>query len=429
VNSPTLQRLTERPFGAAAIDPAKVVPTSSGGSPAPTLRRTLSGTSGPTSTVARVPSASPVNRALGDTTTWTPRLNSGTDRGGAPMYDNASVQRLLDRRPDLPRLQNPVGGKPDFSNVRTGAAAGAAPPVAALRSMTDTSSPVAPAASPATGAPGMPVLRRTLDPSPVSPSTSSAPQVQAATARAVDGISANTVSARSRITSALLNPMGNDAELVRRLENSQRSAAGRGSPQARRLLAQPYLDALGLAGKADAEGLTAGNQAMLQMPSLEAAAHEGAARRRLEADTFNVDAGYRERVLANETATRRAELERPTLETDADGRLLRVTGTTAAPVTGADGSQVRMPQRTARDYQADSDDRLLAELLGMQKDPATGEFAVDALSNARQQLAEIRGRGGAEPRQEGSPYAEGRRLVGPDGRYYVVTNGQPVAED
>lgn len=193
--------------------------------------------------------------------------------------------------------------RPDFGNVAAGAPSQPRLTPGTLNTFTGSDgvtrrvdpAPPASAAAPAQ----QPALRA---PAPVVAAPSTAPQVQEATARAASGIAGNTLNTRGRITSALLNPMGNDAELLRRLENSQRSAAGRGSPQARRLLAQPYLEALGLAGKADLTGLEDGNRMLQQGAGYESAAMEGAARRQTDVATFNADDSFRRDALAAEQA-------------------------------------------------------------------------------------------------------------------------------
>lgn len=121
-----------------------------------------------------------------------------------------------------------------------------------------------------------------------APNTAS--EIQGITRRAVDTIDRRAANTRGRAESALLNPMGAQAELVRRLNNSQRSYMNRGSPQARRLAAQPYLDALGMAGAADMEGLRSGNDAVARGAADEAAAHEGFARRTDAAQQTNISA-------------------------------------------------------------------------------------------------------------------------------------------
>lgn len=61
-----------------------------------------------------------------------------------------------------------------------------------------------------------------------------------------------------------------------------------------------------------------------------------------------LDASTRTDIAQMQDATaREALVQRPTLQSDANGNLLSVSGTTATPVTGADGSTIRMPQAAA----------------------------------------------------------------------------------
>ncbi|TWT18528.1 hypothetical protein FQY83_14205 [Luteimonas marina] len=394
----TLDRLRQNPFGAAQ-DPAKPV-RSFGAAPA----ATGGATSMPSTTItAPAPAVPRPTRTLGDTHTWTPSLNSGTDRTGAPVYDSTSIQRLQARN---------TGGspaRPDFSNVTTGGPAPAVP--RPTRTLDPTRSASVPFETDYT---------RPAPPDPASPPIiarpSAAPQVQQSVRRTLDTQRDLTRTTRAD-AAEMLNPMSADAEILRRLENSQRSYFNKGSPQARRLIGEAIAGQLGARSAASAEGQRGGNITAQQGVGYEAAANEAAAQRRLDADKFTADAGYRERALATEAATRRAELERPSLQTDAAGNLLQVTGTKAAPITGEDGAPVRMPQRpvTARDHQAEADDKLLAELLGLQKD-SYGEYPSNALETARRQLAEIRGgqRGGAVQVPEVGGTLDGYRFRGGD---------------
>lgn len=411
----TLDRLRQNPFGAAQ-DPAK--PVRSYG---PVPAATGGATSMPSTTAnASAPAIPRPTRTLGDDARWTSTLNSGTGPGGVPIYDNASVARMQARNAGT------APARPDFSNVTTSAkGAGATAIVRQLEPTTEARAQGAPAVRPAavrTLDPAGPAPREVdftrpapPDPAPVAAAPSAAPLVQQSVRRALDTQRDLTRTTRADAAD-VLNPMSADAEILRRLENSQRSYFNKGSPQARRLIGEAIAGQLGARNAASAEGQREGNITAQQGVGYEAAANEAAAQRRQDADKFTTDASYRERALATEAATRRAELERPSLQTDAAGNLLQVTGARAAPVTGADGSTVRMPQRTERDYTTAADDRLLAELLGLQKDPATGEFTADALTNARRQLDEIRGRsrGGGVQVPEVGGTLDGYRFRGGD---------------
>ncbi|MCD9029408.1 hypothetical protein LDO26_14530 [Luteimonas sp. BDR2-5] len=238
---------------------------------------------------------------------------------------------------------------------------------------------------------GGPVVRRPMLQRPVAGTPSTAPEAAAGAQRALGEHRRATLQARGDAAS-ILNPMGNAGELMRRFNSSQRGYLNKGSPQARRMAGEAILGQLGSMNAASAVGQQAESASIQAGQSGEAAANEAGARRQMEADAFNADDSYRQRALATGAETRRAELTRPTLQTDADGNLLQVSGTSAAPVTGANGSPVRMPQRStaSRDYQSEADDRMLADLLGLQKDQF-GEYPEGALDVARNQLADLRG--------------------------------------
>ena len=166
-----------------------------------------------------------------------------------------------------------------------------------------------------TGANG---VTRRIDPAPASAAAvapaaqtaqvtapaSNAAAVQQSVVRALDSQRGLTRTTRAD-AAEVLNPMSADAEILRRLENSQNSYFNKGSPQARRLIGEAIAGQLGARNAASAQGQRAGNDTLERGVGYEAGALEGAARRQLDADTFNVDAGYRERALA-------AEQQRPT---------------------------------------------------------------------------------------------------------------------
>lgn len=125
-------------------------------------------------------------------------------------------------------------------------------------------------------------------PATVSAPDSTAPQVQDTTARALDGQRRATLTARADAAD-ILNPMSADAEIMRRLQNSQRSYFNRGSPSARAAQAAAYAGQLEARNRASSMGQDAAN-AMLQLGAVgEGAAAESAADRRQRADEFNVD--------------------------------------------------------------------------------------------------------------------------------------------
>ena len=153
---------------------------------------------------------------------------------------------------------------------------------------------------------------------PVVASANTAPNVYETTRRTARDVGNAALDTRGRITSALLNPMSNDAELLRRLENTQSSYFNKGSPQARRLMAQPYLEALGMAGKADLQGLEGQTGAFLAGANNEAAADESFASRRDKANQFNVATGERRRIGDQRTALGLAKLQQDALKAQQD---------------------------------------------------------------------------------------------------------------
>lgn len=399
--SPAIANILKRPFG-ATVDPAKQVSTR------PPVARTpeQSPLANVGSSGASPPAVPRPQGPLGDSATWRPSLQSSTSLTGVPVYDNASVARL--------QARNAAGTltRPDLSNVTTGA------PAPAISQPTRTPAPTRPASAPLETD-----YTRPAPPDPASPPVivrpSAVPQLQQAIGRAVDAQRGQTLTARAD-ASALLNPMSNSAELMRRLENSQNSYFNKGSPQARRLIGEAIAGQLGAQAAASSQGQRAGSETLAHGVGHEAGALEGAARRQVDTDMFNADDSYRTRALAEQAATRRAEIERPSLQTAADGRLLRVTGATAAPVLDPGGSPVSVARPEApRDHQAAADDRMLAELLGLQKDDY-GEYPADAIENAQRQLAAIRAgqRGGSAQTSPAAPTAgdvlDGYRFRGGD---------------
>ncbi|WP_202841940.1 hypothetical protein [Luteimonas saliphila] len=220
--------------------------------------------------------------------------------------------------------------RPSFANVAT-VAPGDTNTFTGANGVTRRIQP-APAAA-ATPAVAQPPL---LQPANVAAPPSNAPLVQQATARALEGQRGQTQTARADAAS-ILNPMSADAEILRRLENSQGSYFHKGSPQARRLVGEAIAGQLGARNAASAQGQAAGNATLQQGAVGEGFAAEGAARRQIDASMFNADDGYRRQALA-------ADIARPTLQADASGNLLSISGTTAAPVTGADGAGVQLAQ-------------------------------------------------------------------------------------
>jgi len=246
----------------------------------------------------------------------------------APMPAAAPLAQVAPPPAQALAAPAPVA-RPDFSNVTT-LAPGTPNTYTGGNGITRR---VDPGPAPAAAAPqgGAPPLLR---PAAVQAPASAAPQVQQSVTRAVDAQRGQTLAARGD-AAEMLNPMSNSAELMRRLENSQSSYFHKGSPQARRLIGEAIAGQLGAQNAATAQGQRSAGETIERGVGYEAGAMEGAARRQLDADTFNADDSYRQRALE-------AEVSRPTLQADAQGNLLSIAGTAAAPVTGADGSQVRL---------------------------------------------------------------------------------------
>lgn len=321
-----------------------------------------------------------------------------------------------------PAPARPQGAKPDFSNVST-----ATPGPRPLDPNTFTGSNgvtqrVAPAASAGNAAAAQPAVLRTLNPTPVIARPSTAPQVQATTERTLAGQRELTRDTRA-MGAEILNPMSADAELMRRLENSQRSYMHKGSPQARNLVGQAIMAQMSGRTAAAAQGQQAGNQTLQQGAGLEAGANESHARRRLDADMFNADGSYRERAL-------QADIQRPTLQTDASGNLVSISGTSATPVTSADGAQVRMPQPavpgalTPKDYLdtlTSERDMLLeaVQLAGDKAPQATQQRLMEINAEIGQQFSGGQPQGGGAARvsskAELDALPKGTRYIGPDG--------------
>lgn len=152
----------------------------------------------------------------------------------------------------------------------------------------------------------------------VTAAPSTASTVRDTTARTTQGIDRAALNTRNRATSALLNPMGNDAELVRRLNNTLTSARFRGSPSSRRMAAQPFLEALGVANDADRGGLRGHIDALGQGAESEALANESSALRRDAADQFNVSTAEARRASDMDVGARLMDLQQRAAQGDAE---------------------------------------------------------------------------------------------------------------
>lgn len=188
----------------------------------------------------------------------------------------------------------------------------------------------APVSTPATAAVAAAPARQVAAP------TNNASDVQQSVVRALDAQRGQTRTARADAAEAL-NPMSNSAELIRRLENSQSSYFNKGRPSARRLIGEAIAGQLAAQHAASVEGQRSANDMIERGVGYEAGAMEGAARRQLDADTFNVEAGYRDRALA-------AEQQRPsgTVIRGLDGNtsMVRNDGSVST-LRGEDGNPIR----------------------------------------------------------------------------------------
>jgi len=183
-------------------------------------------------------------------------------------------------------------------------------------------------------------------PATVYATPSTAGQVQESTARVMDGQRRATLTARAD-AAEILNPMSADAEIMRRLENSQSSFFNRGRPSARALQAEAYLGQLSARNRASATGQDAANATLQAGAADEGAANETAAERQQRAAEFNV--GTQQSTLDREEAAAERELAarspaRQELIRGADGRVayLRQDGT-AATVRDEEGQPVLTP--------------------------------------------------------------------------------------
>lgn len=98
--------------------------------------------------------------------------------------------------------------------------------------------------------------------------------------------------------------------------------------------------------------------------------------------------------------TAASTIQRPETVTTADGTLMRVGGDgPAQAVVDAQGNPVRgaQTQTQQRDYSKEADDKLIADLLDMQRDPMTGALAPGAVQNAQQQFQQLRAAQNPQP--------------------------------
>lgn len=290
-----------------------------------------------------------------DTATTPTRASIGAAYGAGQAVRGVGAA-LRDGFTGGPRLSAPQG--PDFSGVTGGASPAVAPAMpdfSKVQAGVRTEPVLRPGAPNSfTGSDGRTQRVDTAAgavpgaPAPVAPGTgpvvalrNQASGVQDATARVVDGQRRATLQARGDAASSL-NPMSDAGELMRRFNTSQRSYMNKGSPQARRMAGEAILGQLGAQNAASAAGQQATNESLQAGAAGEGQANESYAARRLEADTFNSDEGYRR-------ATLQAEQRRPTgttvRSTDGTTSVLRNDGSTSTLRNEA-GEPIRSPSAT-----------------------------------------------------------------------------------
>lgn len=243
------------------------------------------------------------------------------------------------------------------------------------------------------------------------PAAPTSPVIAAANNRAAQVQGANTNAQTAAITAgrlgqadatAFLNPLNPQAEIMRRLEMSQTSAAGRGSPQARRLLAEAIMGQLGAANNASA----------IQQRDLGGIAATGA---RLEADSQEAFAARQQdasKVNANAQQIYDAmnqELNKPQYVTDAAGNFQAVRNGVASPVADANGAALKMAQGDTSNDRLKSLAPIYVELLkgnaATIADPlATPEAKAEAQTRT-QQIQALLGGGQEQPAASEAPKA------------------------
>lgn len=236
-------------------------------------------------------------------------------------------------------LAVPALARPDFSNVRGGSRTtyGSTQPSARQHSVaaptnrpklntfqfSDGRTVGVQSAKPAM--PNFGIARPTLDQSQQAN--------QKALGRTLTGQRDLTRTARADIAE-IANPMSVDAELMRRLEMSQNSYFNKGSPSARKAIAEAYLGQMGARNKASLQGQDAGNAALQSAQTDEATLQRAA----------NANATA-ERIAGMEDATKRtaiaAEIAKPHYDRDRQGNYMQITGTLARPVVDQDGNRIQ----------------------------------------------------------------------------------------
>jgi len=170
-----------------------------------------------------------------------------------------------------------------------------------------------------------------------------------------------------------------------------------------------------------------GQVAESQRGALQSAEEAQRGQNNLDAETLR---GQNE--LANTNARSIAELSRPQYETDATGNLVRVTGTSAAPVVGADKNPLAV--QTKLNGPADATyhnvfTKAYATHLGLSEDPDTA--AQNATKAAQAAVAGMRS--GTQPASVGPQLAkakDGTPLhLSADGKSWVTPDGKPYAGD
>lgn len=128
----------------------------------------------------------------------------------------------------------------------------------------------------------------------VAAAPNTAAEARGITRRTTGDIEGRTGRTRDTITGALLNPNGNEAELLQRGINAARFH-GRGSPSMRRAIMEAYTGRLDAGDRASVAGMGDGNMAAMRGADNEFGANEAFADRRRRADEFNVASGEERR--------------------------------------------------------------------------------------------------------------------------------------
>lgn len=239
---------------------------------------------------------------------------------------------------------------------------------------------------------------------------------QAVAGQTVAAQRGQTLTARNDAT-RLLNPMSNEAELLRRIEIA--GGGSKGSPSTRRAIMEALSGQMNAGNVATAQGQQAGNAALAngQDQLVEGASTQQKARSAIVAEQIRQQGEQRLAQLNAENSGG--------YDVGADGTKVRISGNQAATVLDSEGNAFK-PQQTkasaegqvtpALQYKAVSD-----RIAALEQSPISAEEKAAALVPLQAQLQSLTGTGGGG-------YPEGSKIRGPDNKIYVVKDGQPVLE-